>query len=222
MLVLRHELAHLALHEGVPRAIPRWFDEGYASLAAGEWGRDQLISMNVALALRRGRSFASLDSAFAGGSGQAQGAYALSHRAVAEMAALDPARGLALLFGYWREEGALDPAMRRAFGITLQGFEVLWQERTRHRYGALALATDLGIAGVAMLALAGPLWWARHRRNRRRMRAMMAADEAADRRARDTALEALLGPAGNGGIGLDDPHPPGPGFPPDRESPPSH
>src|SRR5215213_4997627 len=35
--VLRHELAHLALHQAIPVRVPLWFDEGYASWAAGEW-----------------------------------------------------------------------------------------------------------------------------------------------------------------------------------------
>jgi hypothetical protein len=32
---LRHELAHLALHQAVPLRVPLWFDEGYAARAAG-------------------------------------------------------------------------------------------------------------------------------------------------------------------------------------------
>ncbi|MDQ8164030.1 MAG: hypothetical protein P3C10_15740, partial [Gemmatimonadota bacterium] len=36
VVVLRHELAHLALHEWLGRLPPRWFDEGYASVTAGE------------------------------------------------------------------------------------------------------------------------------------------------------------------------------------------
>ena len=50
--VLRHELAHLALHEALGDLPPRWFDEGYASLAAGEWGREEVIATNLALAWR--------------------------------------------------------------------------------------------------------------------------------------------------------------------------
>jgi hypothetical protein len=37
--VLRHEIAHLALHESMGDLPPRWFDEGYASFAAREWTR---------------------------------------------------------------------------------------------------------------------------------------------------------------------------------------
>ncbi|MFP5355115.1 MAG: hypothetical protein ACLGIK_08170, partial [Gemmatimonadota bacterium] len=46
--VLRHELAHLALHEYLGDLPTRWFDEGYASYAAGEWDRDRVIATNLA------------------------------------------------------------------------------------------------------------------------------------------------------------------------------
>ena len=36
---LRHEMAHLALHQMVKGRVPLWFDEGYAGWAAGEFGR---------------------------------------------------------------------------------------------------------------------------------------------------------------------------------------
>ena len=50
--VLRHEVAHLALHEFLGEAPPRWFDEGYASFAAREWTREDALATNLALAIR--------------------------------------------------------------------------------------------------------------------------------------------------------------------------
>ena len=69
----------------------------------------------------------------------AQSAYALSYRAVTELASLDPERGLSLFFDYWTKSPSLDVAVRRAFGVTLTGFEKEFQARTRRRYGGLAL-----------------------------------------------------------------------------------
>jgi hypothetical protein len=194
--VLRHELAHLALHEALGNKPPRWFDEGYASWAAGEWGRDEVLATSLALAARRGRTLADVDAGFGAGAITAEASYALAYRAVAELAALDPERGLALLFQYWREEPRLDAAMRRAYGITLDGFEKRWQERTRLRYGALAIATDLTLATLVLLVLLGPMWWVRRRRDRRRLAAMQAADAAAEARERASAIAALLGEIG--------------------------
>jgi hypothetical protein len=190
--VFRHELAHLALYEALGPLPPRWFDEGYASYAAGEWGRDELLATNVALVLGPFPSLAGLDSGFYRGASTASASYALAYRAVAELAALDPERGLSLFFGYWRETRSLEQAVRLAYGITLPAYEQRWQSRTRRRYGALAVATDVTVASAIFLALLLPLWIMRRRRDRRRFARLVAADLEAERRARESILEALL------------------------------
>jgi len=190
--VLRHELAHLALHEYLGDLPPRWFDEGYASYAAAEWGRDELLTTNAALVLRGVPSLEALDSGFVGGSLSAEASYALSYRAVAELASLDPERGLALFFRYWKESGSLDLAVRAAYQITLPAFEQLWQGRTRRRYGALALMADLTLASLLVLGPLIPLYIARRRRDRRRMAALREADAEAERQAVASAIDELL------------------------------
>lgn len=190
--VLRHELAHLALHERLGDIPPRWFDEGYASVAAGEWGREEILATNVVLALRGMPPLDSLDRRFAGGAGQASAAYALAHRAVVELAALDPARGLSLFFEYWKQTGELDPAIRQAFGMTQAAFEKRWRERTQRRYGALALFADITIGALVLLFFITPLYLARRRRDRLRLATMVKAEREADQRDRDQAIEELL------------------------------
>lgn len=190
--VLRHELAHLALHEFLGPSTPRWFDEGYASFAAGEWDRDQVIATNVALAWRGVPSLAALDSGFYAGSSRADASYALSHRAVAELSELDRTGGLTLLLKYWKEEGDFERALRRAYGLTQGQFEQRFRDRTRRRYGGLALATDATIAAVIMVFVIGPFYFIRRRRDKARMAAMLAADAEAERRERESALEQLL------------------------------
>lgn len=190
--VLRHELAHLALHEAMGDLPPRWFDEGYASYVAGEWGREEVLATNIALAWRGVPSLEALDRAFEGGPGRAAGAYALAQRAVVELAALDPERGLSLFFGYWRESGELDPAIRRAFQMTQGDFEARWRQRTRRRYGALALFADLSVGAVVLVMVLVPLHIARKKRNRERLERLRAAESAAERRERESAVEALL------------------------------
>ena len=65
---LRHELAHLVLHERVRTRVPRWFDEGYAALAAGEWDRVcGALELNLSVARGGGaRLSTSLDGALRG------------------------------------------------------------------------------------------------------------------------------------------------------------
>jgi len=190
--VLRHELAHLALHEQLGDLPPRWFDEGYASYAARELERNEVLAANFALVLRGMPTFDELDERFNEGSGGAQAAYALAYRAVVDLAAMDRERGLALVFTRWKETRSLDRAVRAALGMTLASFEREWQDRTRRRYGGLALFSDLTLAGLLVLLIITPLYLVRRRRDRMRMANLRAADAAAAALEQQAILDALL------------------------------
>ncbi len=198
LMVLRHELAHLALDEALGDLPPRWFHEGYASVAAGEWGRQEVLATSIALLVSGMPSLDSLNASFEAGASRADAAYALAHRAVVELAALDRERGLALFFTYWRETHSLEISIRRAFGLTQAQFEERWRQRTRRQYGALAIAADLSLAAALLMTIVVPLYLARRRRDRRRLEFMRAADAAAERAARESALAALLEPGSQG------------------------
>ena len=194
LVTLRHELAHLAIGEALRGArVPRWFDEGYASYAAGEWDRSEVLATSVGLIWRGLPSLAGLDSAFYAGSERAQRAYALAHHAVAELASIDQERGLALLIGYWREEGTFERALRQAYGLTGADFEKRWRSKVRRQFGILALAADLSVLSAFLVFLLGPLWWQRRKRLQERLARMRAADAAQEARERESALAALLG-----------------------------
>ena len=192
LVVLRHELAHLALHETMGRLPPRWFDEGYASVAAGEWSRETAFATSVGMVWHAMPSLASLEEGFQHGATRAEWSYALAYRVVDDMASLDAQHGLANFFAYWKESGAMEPAIRRAFGMTGEQFEKHWQHQTRLRYGALAFATDISVVLAFFALLVGPLYWMRRRRDRRRLEAMRAVDRAQDLAARESVLDALL------------------------------
>jgi hypothetical protein len=206
--VLRHELAHLALHEFLGDLPPRWFDEGYASYAAREWTRDDALSANLGLALRGTPRFDELDRDFSAGTMTAQTAYALSYRAVVELASLDATTGLAPFFAQWRASGSLDHAVRATYGLTLADFELRWRDRTRRRYGALALVSDAALGGLLMLVVVFPLYVARRQRDRRRLAELVAADEASEQAARNSVIEALLRGDDQPDIGAEWPPPP--------------
>lgn len=191
-VTVRHELAHLALYNVLGHMPPRWFDEGYASFAAREWGRDELLATNAALVLRGMPHLENLNRYFQGGEARAQQGYALAQRAVAEIADLDRERGLSLFFTYWRESQSFDVALRRAYGVTEPEMEARWRTNTRRRYGGLALFADVTVGALALLLLLGPAWIARRRRDRRRLAQMRVADAAQEARERESALESLL------------------------------
>ena len=194
--VLRHELAHLALHEHMGRLPPRWFDEGYASMAAGEWTRDETLATSVTMVWRTLPRLAQLERGFFGGAGEATWSYAMAYRVVSELQALDPANGLSNCFTYWQSTGSLEKAIRQAYGMTGDQFERHWQARTRRRYGALALVTNVsavfGLFGVLLV----PFYLSKRRRDRRKLDAMRAADEAQEAASRASALQALLDAGG--------------------------
>lgn len=191
-VVLRHELAHLVLHEFLGDLPPRWFDEGYASFAANEWGRDQALATNIALALKGMPVLDSLDAGFAAGATRASATYALAYRAVADLAALDRVHGLSLLFAYWPRSGGLDQAIRAAFGITLADFEKRWRSQTRRRYGGLAVFADITVATLLLLFVITPLYLIRRQRDKLRLEAMRAREAQQEQREREAIVDALL------------------------------
>lgn len=192
-VTLRHELAHLALEEALGSRVPTWFNEGYASYAAGEWGREEVIVTSIGLVWRGLPTLERLDEGFGAGSEVAQRSYALAHRAVAELSALDRERGLTLFFRYWQDQGSFEAALRSAFGMSSADFERHWRSRVRRQYGAIALVADLSVLSVFLVLLLGPLWWQRRARQRLRLQRLRDADAAQEARERDGALAALLG-----------------------------
>ncbi len=191
-VVLRHELAHLALHEAMGRLPPRWFDEGYASYAAGEWGRESAFETSVGLVFRTLPSREALEAGFYEGASRAEWSYAIAHRVVAEMATLDAENGMRNFFREWKGSGSFEIGMRRAFGMTGAQFDRHWQGRTRRRYGAVALVANLSLVAGIFGLLLGPLFVLRRRRDRRKLEAMRQADDVQERALRESALEALL------------------------------
>lgn len=192
LVVLRHELAHLALHEIMGNLPTRWFDEGYASVAAGEWNRESAFETSVTLVWRTLPSLDQLERGFAGGASEAQWSYALAHRVVSELESLDATNGLTNFFAYWKETRSFERAIRDAFGLTSTQFDRYWHMRTRQRFGALAVIGNLSLIIGVFGVLLGPLFWMRRQRDKRRLEVMRAADVAQERALRASMLEVLL------------------------------
>jgi len=191
-VVLRHELAHLALHEAMGPLPPRWFDEGYASFAAREWTREQTFETSVGMVWRTLPTLEQLEAGFERGGVEAGWSYAMAHRVVGELDALGGEAGLANLLHYWRQTGSFEKAVRTAYGMTGEAFEKHWRTRTRTRYGALSFVANLSVAvGMFSLVLV-PLFVIRRRRDRLKLEAMRAADAQQEEAARQSALQAIL------------------------------
>lgn len=147
---LRHELAHLALHDRVLVRVPLWFDEGYAAYAAEEWQRLGVLELNLAVARGALPGFRALDGALRASGTSAEAAYALSYSAVHELARRNPTGTLTPLLQRLAAGEDFEGAVLATTGLTLDRFEEVWQQGVRRRYG---LATWL-LAGGGWLLVA--------------------------------------------------------------------
>jgi hypothetical protein len=153
---LRHELAHLALHQRVPVRVPLWFDEGYAGWAAGEWARLGVLELNLAVARGALPGFRELDGALRASETTADAAYALAYSAVAELARRNPSGTLTPLLERLVDGEDFDSAVLATTGLTVDRYEEAWQRSIRHRYGLVTWLLAGGgwlLVAVAVLGL---------------------------------------------------------------------
>jgi Peptidase MA superfamily len=158
---LRHELAHLALHEAVSVRVPLWFDEGYAAWAAGEWERFGGLELNLAVVRGAIPSLTALDGALRGSASTADAAYALAASAVTELARRNPTGTLTPLLQHLEHGDGFDQAVLATTGLTMDRFEDAWRRAVRRRYtwGQWLIAGGgWSVAGVLVL------WLVRRRR----------------------------------------------------------
>jgi hypothetical protein len=111
---------------------------------------------------------------------------------VSDLAAIDPAHGLAPLFEAWRERRSFDLAMRRAFAVTATDFEAQWHQRTRWSFAFLAVAVDSAIGSLVLVVLLAPLYQSRRRAQRARLEDLQRREAITDRTNQSAALDALM------------------------------
>jgi len=184
---LRHELAHLALRESVPRGVPRWLDEGYAVVAANEWDGTDMLRVNWAILRGVRPELRDLDRALQEPSTtDAVAAYAFAATATRLLGRLGGTRGLEPILTGIRTTRDFDAALRATHQMTAGQFEALWQRDLRRRYGWLTLiGSATGFWLFAALVLAA--LWSRSRIHYEARRAALdegwsvpASDEGTD------------------------------------------
>ena len=168
---IHHELAHLALHSLVER-VPLWFDEGYASRAAGEWNRLGALRVNWALMTGTVPTFGQVNRDIRSGAGHAETAYALATAAVVFLERLGGESGLERFLTNLAESGDFDRALRQTHNVTFGQFEVLWQRDLRKRYGWVLLFSSLTVFWAVLAVVLLSLWGWRRRRDKARRSAL--------------------------------------------------
>ena len=179
--VLRHEWAHLGLHQQLEGLrIPRWLDEGYATWASGGWDAAEGWKLRVALATGAAPPLDSLTLRWPRDRSGADLAYLLSATAVEYLVRESGERGLAALFTRWRRDRDFDEAFRRTYGVTRGQFEEDWRGFVKERYGWLFVLSHSVVFWLVLSALLLVMVWIRRRRNREAM-ARLRASEGPDR-----------------------------------------
>ncbi len=165
--VLRHELAHLILHDATRSRVPLWFDEGYAALAAGEIGRLDWLRLNFAVARGEIPTLGALDRGLRGSASTAEASYALAASAVAFLARRNPTRTLSPLFADLAKGVPFDTAVALTTGFNPDRFEEAWQKDVRRRHG---VGLWLAAGGMWSVIAAAVVFAAYLRRRRDRPR----------------------------------------------------
>ncbi|MGD8440545.1 MAG: hypothetical protein PVG53_08405 [Holophagae bacterium] len=153
--LVHHEVAHVLVAEAARgRPVPRWFNEGIATVAAREWGIEDRARYTAAVVLGGPETTADLDRGFAAGGRQASRAYALSSAFVRW---LQSSYGDAVTARILASIGA-DMSFREAF-VRATGDTV---ERAEHRFFVrealwhtwLPFLTSSGVLWTVITALA--------------------------------------------------------------------
>ena len=168
--VLRHELAHIALHRYLaPARIPRWFNEGYATWAAGELDLGGEWRLRVAFATRTAPPLDSLELAWPTATDDARTAYLLSASVVNYLVRSSGVHGLELFLQRWGESHNMEAALAETYGMSVDQLESYWIKDVRRRYGWLAVLTQSAVFMAAASVLLVILFAIRRRRDRRKL-----------------------------------------------------
>lgn len=178
---LRHEWAHLGLHEYLgDLRVPRWFDEGYAQWASAGFDASEAWRLRVLLALGRAPEMDSLELRWPVEREQARTAYLLAASALGYLLESSGDRGLALFLDRWRVERSFDAALVRTFGVTPDQFEEDWKAHVRSRYGWLLVLSRSSVFWLFLVAVLLAMARVRRQRNREKL-ARLRATEPPDR-----------------------------------------
>ncbi len=178
--VLRHEWAHIGLHQYLEGLrVPRWFSEGYAQWASGGWDWSEGWKLRVALARDR-NPLDSLDLSWPRDQERAQTAYLLSATTIEYLVVQSSPRALEILLSRWKQGGNFERAFRSTYGVTTGQFEEDWRRYVKDRYGWLFVLSHSAVFWMFLsLAMAGMVGIRRRARRERlaRLRAQDAPDQ---------------------------------------------
>jgi glycerophosphoryl diester phosphodiesterase len=176
--IVRHELAHIALHRMLPgRTFPRWFDEGYATWVAGQLDWEAAWQLRIAFLTGRAPALDSLALEWPRATANAQIAYLLSASIIEYLIAESGQRGLTLLLERTLSNGNFERALGETYGVDLDGLERAWLRYVRRHYGWTVILSQTIWFALFTTLLVGSVVLVRRRRDRHKLAQLRATEE---------------------------------------------
>lgn len=180
--LLTHEVAHVMVARAARgNPVPRWFNEGVATVAAREWGLEDRARYALAVVGRGASSVAELDEGFRVGGKSASRSYALSAALVRWMRGRHGEDVTARILGRIGSGEPFDSAILHATGTPLRRIEHLFFEREAFWTTWVPFLTSSVALWMAITALAIVAGVRRRRRRTELMERWEREEEAASR-----------------------------------------
>jgi hypothetical protein len=185
--VFRHELAHVALYDAVGgRAIPRWFNEGFAVHASGESSLARARTLWSATLAKQLLPLSEIERTFPEHSTEASIAYAQSADFVRFLLRRQDRPRFAALIGRIASGQVFEQAISDSYSTDIRVLDFQWREEVKGRYSYVPVFLGGGLLWVGAFAVLCVGWWKRRRQHKKTLE-RWAKEEAAEDRQR--ALE---------------------------------
>lgn len=153
--LVHHEVTHILVAEAARgRPVPRWFNEGIATVAAREWGIEDRARYAVAVVGRSMRTTAALDEGFAAGGRRAARSYALSSAIVRWLRVEYGRQVTAAILDLLGRDMSFREAFVRSTGDTLEWAEYRFFVREAFWHTWVPFLTSTGVLWAGITALA--------------------------------------------------------------------
>jgi hypothetical protein len=153
--LVHHEVTHVLVAQAARgRPVPRWFNEGVATVAAREWGIEDRARFAMAVLGARPHGVRDLDTFFAGSGPQIMRAYALSSAFIRFIQRRYGPTAPAMVLGGLARDLSFDEAFLRATGEPLAHAEQIFFEKNAFWSTWLPFLTSTGALWMAITILA--------------------------------------------------------------------
>lgn len=182
--VFRHELAHIALEDAVGgRAVPRWFNEGFAVMASGETSFVRWQTLMTATVSDNLLTLPQMERTFPSDENEANIAYAQASDVVRFLVRREEQHRFRGLISRLRDGESMDSAMLNSYGEETATLEAEWREDVARRYTFWPVMFSGSFIWMGTLGLF-VLGWRKKRRKAAATLARWEREEAAETEAR--------------------------------------